>query len=144
MINATHAVILAEELKQFVGNITVLEYDISVQKIIPDNYASGIISTIEIPELIIVEHVEVTVDILHTRRGDLEIELSGSTGTRSFLTTLHNDIGHNYPNWTLMSMAHWDEPSIGAWSLTVKDSRLSHEGWWNSWKLRIWGTKIKT
>lgn len=131
----------AEELLHTIANATMLEYFTRVQTLIPDN-AVDIKSAIEITELLIVEHVEVVVDIHHPRRGDLEIELLGPTGTHSQLTTLHYDTHADYANWTLMSLAHWDETSIGEWMLTIRDKNPHHTGVWISWRLRVWGTQL--
>ena len=55
------------------------------------------------------EHVTVTMNIEHTRRGDLSVELRSPTGVVSHLSvTRRNDNeAEGYLDWTFMSVAHW-------------------------------------
>lgn len=55
------------------------------------------------------EHVTVTMNIEHTRRGDISVELRSPDGMISYLSTpRRNDNAHiGYVDWTFMSVAHW-------------------------------------
>ena len=55
------------------------------------------------------EHVTVTMNVEHTRRGDLSVELRGPQGGVSHLATARrNDAADSgYDDWTFMSVAHW-------------------------------------
>ena len=55
------------------------------------------------------EHVTVTMNVEHSRRGDLSVELRGPQGGLSHLaTTRRNDAADTgYDDWTFMSVAHW-------------------------------------
>ena len=55
------------------------------------------------------EHVTVTMNVEHTRRGDLSVELRGPQGGVSHLATARNNDGDpsGYDDWTFMSVAHW-------------------------------------
>jgi kexin len=55
------------------------------------------------------EHVTVTMNVDHARRGDLSVELRGPQGIVSHLATARrNDAaGEGYDDWTFMSVAHW-------------------------------------
>jgi kexin len=55
------------------------------------------------------EHVTVTMNVAHARRGDLSVELRGPQGIVSHLaTSRRNDAaGEGYDDWTFMSVAHW-------------------------------------
>jgi kexin len=55
------------------------------------------------------EHVTVTMNVNHTRRGDLSVELRSPTGVVSHLSTARSldDDSSGYVDWTFMSVAHW-------------------------------------
>lgn len=55
------------------------------------------------------EHVTVTMNINHTRRGDLSVELRSPKGIVSHLSVARqgDDEKAGYVDWTFMSVAHW-------------------------------------
>ena len=55
------------------------------------------------------EHVTVTINVNHTRRGDISVELRSPTGIISYLSTEreNDDAEGGYDNWTFMTVAHW-------------------------------------
>jgi kexin len=55
------------------------------------------------------EHVTVTMNVNHTRRGDLSVELRSPEGIVSHLSTPRrfDDESEGYLDWTFMSVAHW-------------------------------------
>ncbi len=55
------------------------------------------------------EHVTVTMNIDHSRRGDLSVELRSPTNLVSHLsvTRKFDDATEGYVDWTFMSVAHW-------------------------------------
>ena len=76
----------------------------------------GLLSTFEVTEeqmkkanLDRVEHVTVTMNIEHTRRGDLSVELRSPTNFVSHLSVTRrlDDAKKGYVDWTFMSVAHW-------------------------------------
>ena len=56
-----------------------------------------------------VEHVTVTMNVNHTRRGDLSVELRSPTQVVSHLSVARrlDDYREGYVDWTFMSVAHW-------------------------------------
>ena len=56
-----------------------------------------------------IEQITVTMNINHTRRGDLSVELVSPEGVTSHLSTTRNgdNVGVGYVDWTFMSVAHW-------------------------------------
>ena len=56
-----------------------------------------------------VEHVTVTMNVNHTRRGDLSVELRGPQGIVSHLSVPREKDAApvGYEDWTFMSVAHW-------------------------------------
>lgn len=76
----------------------------------------GLLSTFEVTQdqmkkanLERVEHVTVTMNIEHTRRGDLSVELRSPTNLVSHLSVTRrlDDAKQGYVDWTFMSVAHW-------------------------------------
>jgi kexin len=91
------------------------------------------------------EHVTVTMNVEHTRRGDLSVELRSPSGMVSHLAThRRNDNARSgYVDWTFMSVAHWGESGVGKWTVIVKDTNVNeHKGTFTDWKLRLWGESI--
>jgi kexin len=55
------------------------------------------------------EHVTVTMNVNHTRRGDLSVDLISPENVVSHIATdrKNDDIEAGYDNWTFMSVVHW-------------------------------------
>jgi len=91
------------------------------------------------------EHVTVTMNVEHTRRGDLSVELLSPSGMVSHIAThrRNDDANAGYVDWTFMSVAHWGETGIGKWTVIVKDTRVNeHTGVFTDWHLKLWGECI--
>ncbi|KAK1020525.1 pheromone processing endoprotease, partial [Friedmanniomyces endolithicus] len=91
------------------------------------------------------EHVTVTMNIQHTRRGDLSVELRSPSGMVSHIAThrRNDDASAGYVDWTFMSVAHWGESGVGSWTVVVKDTNVNeHNGTFTDWKLKLWGESI--
>ncbi len=76
----------------------------------------GLLSTFEVTQEMLtkanvehLEHVTVTMNVEHTRRGDLSVELRSPTKVVSHLSVARrlDDAPQGYVDWTFMSMAHW-------------------------------------
>ncbi|KAJ5206234.1 Proprotein convertase P [Penicillium cf. griseofulvum] len=91
------------------------------------------------------EHVTVTMNVNHTRRGDISVEMHSPAGIVSYLSVARekDDMAVGYEDWTFMSVAHWGESPIGDWSIIVKDSNVNeHSGTFIDWRLNLWGEAI--
>ena len=92
------------------------------------------------------EHITLTMNVEHSRRGDLSVELISPDGFVSHLSTPRRDdeFPVGYLDWTFMSVAHWGEKGIGKWTVIVKDTVVNeHTGTFTDWKLRLWGECIE-
>lgn len=92
-----------------------------------------------------VEHVTVTMNVEHTRRGDISVDLISPEGIISHIATDRKDDAEKagYDNWTFMSVVHWGESGIGKWTLVVKDNNINqHQGQFVDWHLKLWGESI--
>ncbi|KAL4792549.1 peptidase S8/S53 domain-containing protein [Aspergillus venezuelensis] len=92
-----------------------------------------------------VEHVTVTMNVNHTRRGDLSVELRSPDNVTSHLSTprVHDDAEVGYVDWTFMTVAHWGESGVGTWTVIVKDSTVNDNvGEFLDWRLNFWGEAV--
>ncbi|KAF2161933.1 hypothetical protein M409DRAFT_27659 [Zasmidium cellare ATCC 36951] len=113
---------------------------------------TGLASSFEVTEKMIkdanlarLEHVTVTMNVEHARRGDLSVELKSPTGMVSHIAThrRNDDANSGYIDWTFMSVAHWGESGIGKWTVIVKDTKVNeHSGTFTDWHLKLWGESI--
>ncbi|KAL9016558.1 MAG: hypothetical protein Q9185_006095 [Variospora sp. 1 TL-2023] len=91
------------------------------------------------------EHVTVTMNIEHTRRGDISVELRSPTNVVSHLSVVRklDDADVGYEDWTFSSVVHWGETGVGKWGVVVKDTVVNeHNGTFVDWKLTLWGECI--
>ncbi|KAJ3218316.1 pheromone processing endoprotease [Dinochytrium kinnereticum] len=142
---------------QTVRNMTTFLSPVNiVDKIIPyepalENSKSSIrsllmssirVNTWEVDEIGTLEHVAVTVDISHMRRGDLEIWLISPHGYRSLLAPprIRDTSSNGFRNYTFTSILHWGENPVGNWTLTVRDVANPQDiGQLHSWQLSLYG-----
>ncbi|RHZ45254.1 hypothetical protein Glove_682g55 [Diversispora epigaea] len=126
---------------------------IKVNKKIPDT-ESGLKSTVKITQELLtnanfsrLEHITVTLNIQHTRRGDIEVNLISPNNITSKLgmTREYDEYNGGLSNWTFMTLKHWDESPIGEWTLQAKD-RLNphHTGTLQDWIIKFWGEEINS
>ncbi len=108
---------------------------------IPDNNATGISDTINVPEAVTIASIKVGLDITHTYQGDLRVTLATPWGV---VVELHpKGQGGNTKNLQLT----YDEAMLpalstlrgrgtqGAWKLAVQDLAAADSGKLNSWGL---------
>ncbi|KAJ5086763.1 hypothetical protein NUU61_008070 [Penicillium alfredii] len=91
------------------------------------------------------EHVTVTMNVNHTRRGDLSVEMRSPGGTTSHLSVTRDEDNANagYVDWTFMSVAHWGETPVGEWTVIVKDTEVNNDqGTFIDWRINLWGEAI--
>ncbi|KAI9598162.1 peptidase S8/S53 domain-containing protein [Syncephalis fuscata] len=91
------------------------------------------------------EHITVTVNIEHDRRGDLEVFLISPNHVISKLSAIRkNDQSlDGFKDWTFMTVKHWDESPIGEWTLNVRaniNPRL--KGRLVDWRIKWWGSSV--
>jgi subtilisin-like proprotein convertase family protein len=139
-IDATSAVNAAKNWTTVASEVSTTSGTIATSTAIPDNNPTGITSTASISDDIKIEWAEIVFDADHTARGDLEVVLVSPNGTESILAEQRPDLGDNYDNWVFTSARHWDESSVGNWTLKVTDKATGNTGTWNSWKLNLYGT----
>lgn len=103
-----------------------------------------------------VEHVELGIDLRHTRMGDLVVELISPNGTVSTLMnrpTVTADAPFGFSGtdsgvptrllWDFSSVQFYGEQASGTWTVNVRDVRAEHAGSLNSLSLRLYGSEAE-
>ncbi|CAH3171086.1 unnamed protein product, partial [Porites lobata] len=93
------------------------------------------------------EHVQVRVNLVFERRGDLYLELIAPSGTISPLTrqrrvdNIYRDT--NLTNWYITTLFSWGESPEGQWKLRIEnlDQNYKTTGILYSWSLILYGTE---
>ncbi|HEX7927555.1 MAG TPA: S8 family peptidase [bacterium] len=113
---------------------------------IPDNSTVGATGSVNLDAAAIgvdfIEAVQIQVDITHAFPGDVGIELTSPSGTRSVLLNIRNAFGRsdlNIVDWAPLSNAFYGENPDGTWTLKVVDGMPEDAGVLNSWSIRIFG-----
>lgn len=113
---------------------------------IPDNDPNGVSQTIEVTDVGELADVKVSVDITHTWRNDLIVELTSPAGTTVTLANRTggsaDDIVANYDGDTVPdgpgTMDDFDgEQATGTWTFFVSDNAGADTGSINSWCLDL-------
>uniref|UniRef100_A0A671RA21 Proprotein convertase subtilisin/kexin type 5-like n=1 Tax=Sinocyclocheilus anshuiensis TaxID=1608454 RepID=A0A671RA21_9TELE len=99
--------------------------------------------------VIYLEHVVVRITITHPRRGDLSINLTSPSGTKSQLLAnrLFDHSMEGFKNWEFMTTHCWGEKAAGDWILEIYDSpsQLRSQkapGKLKEWSLILYGTSV--
>ena len=110
--------------------------------LIPDNDVAGISSPLNIEHSGLLKAIRAQVDISHTYRGDLEVELESPSGTR---VMLHSDQGGQLDDLVL-DISSEDNAALsvlqnedinGVWILYVRDLMQADVGRLNHWQLSV-------
>uniref|UniRef100_A0A672HDG3 Proprotein convertase subtilisin/kexin type 5b n=1 Tax=Salarias fasciatus TaxID=181472 RepID=A0A672HDG3_SALFA len=94
--------------------------------------------------VIYLEHVVVRITITHPRRGDLSINLTSPSGTKSQLLAnrLFDHSMEGFKNWEFMTTHCWGEKAAGDWVLEIYDSPSQLRRKLKEWSLVLYGTSV--
>ena len=108
---------------------------------IPDNSVTGVSNVINVPTSITIEAVQIQVSATHTWTGDLGIELTSPTGTKSILKNIRDGFqgDANLAGMVLASNAFYGESGAGNWTVKVVDGDAFDTGTLTNWQIRIYG-----
>ncbi|HWB11904.1 MAG TPA: Ig-like domain-containing protein [Pirellulales bacterium] len=164
LVNAAAAVNLARDWTPLQPDDSVNPVTsglVNVSQAIPDGVAGGVSSQVTFTGGLHVERAEVTLNITHPQRGDIEVILTSPNGTRSILQTSRSfktangdttfdlaldNSGNlipaaNYTNWSTSTVQDWGESSAGTWTVTVADEDFNGQaGTFDSFQLTLYGT----
>ncbi|MCB1190937.1 MAG: S8 family serine peptidase [Leptospiraceae bacterium] len=142
LLDVDNAVKLAKNYSVNLGSFSNYQSGVSsVNTSIPNNSSTGTSNTISVPSNLSIEAVQITVNITHTYCGDLGIELTSPSGTKSILFTINNGFlnSANLTNMVLLSNAFYGESSVGNWTIKVVDMGTGGSGTFGNWKIKIYG-----
>lgn len=140
MIQADAAVGLALGWSNLQPETNVVASISSLGLVIPDNDQAGVSYSFTIGEPNLrVEHVTLGVNISHSYRGDLAIDLISPSGMVSPLATVRPYDFFSDLDWTFMTVFHWGEDSVGTWTIRVRDLQRGATGVVNDLNLTIYG-----
>ncbi|KAF9370693.1 pheromone processing endoprotease [Podila verticillata] len=127
-----------------------------VEKAIPQGKKAGVQSVLAVTAedlqakgvgLGNLEHVTVTVNIEHQKRGDVEVVLMSPNKVESRIgpSRRWDTSTLGFVNWTFMTVKHWDENPVGNWTLVVRDmDSPDHTGKLIDWRIQFWGEVQKS
>ena len=159
LVDAYAAVRLAEtwtEQNTAFNQVTASARAFGLNAAIPDG--DGVFSRqFRIDNDLSIEHVELGIDLRHTRMGDLVVELISPNGTVSTLMnrpTASSDAPFGLSGtdsgvptrllWDFSSVQFYGEQASGTWTVNVRDVRAEHAGSLNSLSLRLYGSEADT
>jgi subtilisin-like proprotein convertase family protein len=107
---------------------------------IPDAVSGGASSTMTVNSNFTIEAVQIRITIDHSYIGDLGIELTSPSGTKSILMNINSGVvGTAIQDELLLSNAFYGESSQGDWTLKIIDGYAQDTGTLTNWKLNIIG-----
>jgi kexin len=91
-----------------------------------------------------VEHVELTVNVKHKNRGDLQFVIESPSGFLAVALPRKPDDNADFTDFTFTSPRFWGEDAAGTWKVRVSDMNANEvTGTLDSVKLKIYGTAKK-
>ena len=146
-LDAERIVNSATQFKSVRSQVTFESERVVVEKDIIERSAGGLSSVITVSRQELVdagfgrlEHVTVTVNITHTRRGQLGVDLVSPNNVTSHLASRrpHDVSVRGLTDWTFMTVKHWQEEHFeGPWTLRVYTD--TSPGRLLSWRIKFWG-----
>lgn len=110
---------------------------------IPDANPAGVTDTVNVTGNLIAESIQIEVEVNHLSSGDVGVELTSPSGTKSILLNINNSLllgsDSNLSNVLLLSNAFYGESSTGAWTIKLIDGQSGVIGRLKSWKLKVFG-----
>ncbi|WP_374031843.1 S8 family peptidase [Bdellovibrio bacteriovorus] len=109
---------------------------------IPDYSATGVSNTVTVTDNLRIEGVRIRLKVDHDRVGDLGVELTSPSGTKSMILNMRNSLlGQvDFDNEVFLSNAFFQERSNGTWTIKVIDGGSTFNGDLVSWGVQIIGT----
>jgi kexin len=88
-----------------------------------------------------VEHVQITVNVKHPRRGDLGFTIVSPSGTMTFANNRPPDDGADFTEYTFTSPHFWGEAAAGTWKVSAIDATANEiTGTLVNVKIKLYGT----
>jgi Ca2+-binding RTX toxin-like protein/subtilisin-like proprotein convertase family protein len=148
-VDAAAAVRLAESwlavksADKFSNEVSVTNTSGTVNLVVNDSATTN--SIINVATGIDIQHVEVQLNLAHSKVGDLVITLTSPDGTHSVLVnrTGNGTSATAYSStWTLSSTHHWGEQGVGNWTISIADQAAGNTGTLADWTLKFYGNAL--
>ncbi len=139
-LDASVAVPLAADWTNVPHEVTVDTGMVPVETDLPDNVNTGVTMTVDVPEDIRIESVELVLNVETAYVGDLRIVLTSPSGLSSILAHTRMDPQDDLVSYPFTSLRHWGELSAGTWSVTISDRRANNIATWHDFRLIFHGT----
>jgi subtilisin family serine protease len=139
-LNAQAAVEAAKGWTSVAPEVIADSGTVAVGAFLPDNDPAGITIELTMDYAIRLEAVELVLNINTAFVGDLQIELTSPSGTRSTLATSRVDPIDDYISHIFTTLRSWGESSEGIWTLTISDRRVLNDAQWLDARLIGYGT----
>ncbi len=107
-----------------------------------DNSTAGVTHQLNVPGSVQkVEAVQITVNVTHPSSGDIGIELTSPSNTRSVLKNIRDGFASspNLDGMVLLSNAYYGENPTGIWTIKVVDGAAGNGGTLTGWRIRVYG-----
>ncbi|MBT5095287.1 MAG: S8 family serine peptidase [Halobacteriovoraceae bacterium] len=140
-VNADAAVAMAQNYNVNLGTMTESTSDSGTLALaVPDNSATGVSHGINIVNGKIIDAIQIELSVDHSFIGDLGVELTSPSMTKSILMNINSGIsGNGITNKILLSNAFFGESSAGLWTLKIVDGAAADEGTLTNWKILVYG-----
>jgi subtilisin-like proprotein convertase family protein len=132
--------------------VRVVSFESEPDLAIPDRNAAGVVDTIVVSESGTIRSVQVDVEIAHTYRGDLKLELIAPNGTivplfgrGAPVSDSRNDLVATFDIANVPALSQvTGANALGNWSLRVTDMAAADFGTLKKWVLRVGMKAIQT
>jgi subtilisin-like proprotein convertase family protein len=112
---------------------------------IPDADPAGRVRQMNVTANLTVETIQIQLNVTHPESGQLGVELTSPSGTKSILLNINNSLlrpgssgaDANFIDLVLSSHAFYGENSQGNWQLKLIDGRVGHTGTLQSWAINM-------
>ena len=140
-VNAQAAVNMAKNYTSALGTYRESGwYENTTTVAIPDNSATGATSTLSVIENYSIESVQIKLTTAHPYIGDLAVELTSPSGTKSKILLVNSNLKDQGLNdFMMLSNAFYEERSNGTWTLKVIDGQATDTGSIQNWKIKVNG-----
>ena len=145
MINALAAVRAAQDYSTDLGDLVESDWWWTVSNtlnlVIPDNSASGVVHTLRVAAELEIEAIQIKMNLTHDFVGEIGIELLSPSGTKSILLPINSLISA----YTIedrnrfLSNAFYGEDSQGNWIIKIIDPKATRKGVLRNWSIKIFG-----
>jgi len=103
-----------------------------------DTTSPGIVSrTFSINSTAKLEEVQVSLNLTHTFRGDIEAYITSPSGLKSRLISRVGSDGNDNLNWTFSTNAFWGENPAGTWTIELRDYFVGDTGTWTNYNVTM-------